>query len=67
MWLGGTHIAAGSNVSRVLALGGLARCWVLRRHLRCRVFLVDHFWPVWSNADVVFVVAVVVGQNVVVC
>jgi hypothetical protein len=27
----------------------------------------DHFWPVRSNADGVFVVAVVVGRGVVVC
>ena len=41
MWLGGTHIAACSNVPWTVFWGGLAHCWVLRRHLLCgRVFLV---------------------------
>ena len=34
VWLGGTLLLLGSNMVRCLRVaGGLAHCWVLRRHL----------------------------------
>ena len=54
VWLGGTLLLLVLNLFRSVVAGGLARCWVLRRHsFFVGVFLVPLLaWP--SNAQRVF-------------
>jgi hypothetical protein len=67
VWLGGTHIAACSDGFSPCGGGGLGTLLGPEETPVRVCSWCDHFWPVRSNADVVFVVAVVVGRGVVVC
>ena len=64
VWLGGTLLLLGSNMFRCFVAGGLAHCWVLRRHL---------LWVLFSGAAPGFgcltqpVVGVVVVVSVLGC
>ena len=63
VWLGGTLLLLGSNERvPVCVAGGLAHCWVLRRHLLLWVFFSGRFWAGCLTHGL-FCVVVVVGSG----
>jgi hypothetical protein len=51
VWLGGTLLLLGSGHVPVFVAGGLAHCWVLRRHPCCGCCSLVRSWPGRPNAS----------------